>query len=238
MTEANTKFNEIREEIISNPKAYLDDHDIMRALIAADRMQEASNVIDLRSIALDRIEGRLNQLEDTHRTVIAAAYNNVSSMNQIHRAVLAVLEPDDLSGFLKFVDTDLATILGVDVVSLCLESHAVTADQDRSSSKEFGTAVTFLPVGEIEKYITHDREMNSRPITLRAVKPDATLLFSDCADPIRSEALLKLDLGEGNLPGLLAFGSKNTNQFIPVQGSDLLFFLGGIFSRIMRRWPV
>lgn len=236
MTEAANKFNEVRDEILSNPRAFLEDHEVMRALIAADRQQQPSNVIDLRSIAMDRMEDRLNKLEDTHRTVIAAAYDNVSSMNQIHRAVLSILEPDDFNGFLHYVEHDLAPTLGIEAVSLCLETQAVSAGQGPSLSKEFGTGVTFMAIGEIEHYITHGRNMNSRPVTMRSVRSDGILLFADSPEPILSEALLKLDLGSGNLPGMLVLGSKNADQFAPAQGSDLLLFLGGIFSRIMRRW--
>ncbi len=208
----------------------------MRALIAADRQQQPSNVIDLRSIAMDRMEDRLNKLEDTHRTVIAAAYDNVSSMNQIHRAILSVLEPDDFNGFLRYVEHDLAPTLGIEAASLCLETQAVSTGQGPSLSKEFGTGVTFMAIGEVEDYITHGRNMNSRPVTMRSVRSDGVLLFADNPEPILSEALLKLDLGTGNLPGMLVLGSKNADQFAPAQGSDLLLFLGGIFSRIMRRW--
>lgn len=236
MTEAANKFNEVREEILSNPKAFLEDHEVMRALIAADRQQQPSNVIDLRSIAMDRMEDRLNKLEDTHRTVIAAAYDNVSSMNQIHRAILSVLEPDDFNGFLRYVEHDLAPTLGIEAASLCLETQAVSTGQGPSLSKEFGTGVTFMAIGEVEDYITHGRNMNSRPVTMRSVRSDGVLLFADNPEPILSEALLKLDLGTGNLPGMLVLGSKNADQFAPAQGSDLLLFLGGIFSRIMRRW--
>jgi uncharacterized protein YigA (DUF484 family) len=236
MTKAANKFNEVRDEILSNPKAFLEDHEVMRALIAADRQQQPSNVIDLRSIAMDRMEDRLNKLEDTHRTVIAAAYDNVSSMNQIHRAVLSVLEPDDFNGFLRYVEHDLAPTLGIEAASLCLETQAVSTGQGPSLSKEFGTGVTFMAIGEVEDYITNGRNMSSRPVTMRSVRPNEVLLFADSPEPILSEALLKLDLGVGNLPGMLVLGSKNADQFNPVQGSDLLLFLGGIFSRIMRRW--
>ncbi|MBE9476038.1 MAG: DUF484 family protein, partial [Proteobacteria bacterium] len=197
----------------------------------------ASNVIDLRSIAMDRMEDRLNKLEDTHRTVVAAAYDNVSSMNQIHRVILAILEPKDFNGFLHYVEHDLAPTLGIEAACLCLETQAVTAGQGPSLSKEFGTGVTFMAIGEVNDYITRGRNMNSRPVTMRSVKPgkDASL-FNDTPEPILSEALLKLDLGNGNLPGMLVLGSKNADQFAPGQGSDLLLFLGGIFSRIMCRW--
>lgn len=236
MTKATEKFSITREEILSNPKAFLEDHEVMRALIAADRQKQPSNVIDLRSIAMDRMEDRLNKLEDTHRTVIAAAYDNVSSMNQIHRAVMSILEPEDFNGFLKYVEHELAPTMGIEVASLCLETQVVSAGQGPSLSKEFGTGVTFMAIGEVEDYITHGRDMNSRPVTMRAVRPGSGSLFADSPEPILSEALLKLDLGVGNLPGMLVLGSKHPDQFAPAQGSDLLLFLGGIFSRIMRRW--
>ena len=236
MTKATEKFAITREEILSNPKAFLEDHEVMRALIAADRQKQPSNVIDLRSIAMDRMEDRLNKLEDTHRTVIAAAYDNVSSMNQIHRAVMSILEPEDFNGFLQYVEHELAPTMGIEVASLCLETQVVSAGQGPSLSKEFATGVTFMAIGEVEDYITHGRDMNSRPVTMRAVRPGSTSLFADSPEPILSEALLKLDLGTGNLPGMLVLGSKHPDQFAPAQGSDLLLFLGGILSRIMRRW--
>lgn len=236
MTEANKDFETVREEILSNPKAFLEDNDIMRALITADRAKQANNVIDLRSIAMDRMEDRLNKLEDTHRTVIAAAYDNVSSMNQIHRAVLSVLEPEDFNGFLQFIENELATTLGVETVNLCLETQAVLSGQGPSLSKEFGTGVTFMAIGEVDDYITQGRAVNSRAVTMRSVKSNAGVLYKDCTDTIRSEALLKLNLGDGNLPGMLVIGSKNADQFAPAQGSDLLLFLGSAFARILRRW--
>ena len=240
MTEAidtSKNFDQVRDEIISNPKVFLEDHDVMRALITADRQKQASNVIDLRSIAMDRMEDRLNKLEDTHRTVVAAAYDNVSSMNEIHRVILSVLEPKDFNGFLHYVEHELAPTLGIETASLCLETQAVTTGQGPSLSKEFGTGVTFMAIGEVNDYITSGREINSRPVTMRSVKPGSdTSLFDSSKDPIKSEALLKLDLGDGNLPGMLVLGSKNPDQFAPGQGSDLLLFLGGIFSRIMCRW--
>ena len=94
-----------------------------------------------------------------------------------------------------------------------------------------------MAIGEVNDYITSGRDINSRPVTMRSVKSGSdTSLFDNSKDLIKSEALLKLDLGDGNLPGMLVLGSKNPDQFAPGQGSDLLLFLGGIFSRIMCRW--
>ena len=70
----------------------------MRALLQADRSAKGRNVVDLRGVLVDRLEERLDRLEDTHREVLAAAYENVAGMNQVHRACLALLEPDDFAG--------------------------------------------------------------------------------------------------------------------------------------------
>ena len=53
---------------------------------------------------------------------------------------------------------------------------------------------------------------------------------------IRSEACLRLDLGDGRLPGMLVLGSEDPHQFNPTHGTDLLTFFAGVFERAMRRW--
>ena len=62
------------------------------------------------------------------------------------------------------------------------------------------------------------------------------IIYVDNTDWIRSEACLRLDLGEGRLPGMLVFGSEDPHQFKPTHGTDLLTFFAGVFERAMRRW--
>ncbi|MEO1285373.1 MAG: DUF484 domain-containing protein, partial [Pseudomonadota bacterium] len=66
--------NVMRERILSEPMVILEDHDLMRALISANERAMGGNIVDLRGIAMERLEARLARLEDTHRNVIAAAY--------------------------------------------------------------------------------------------------------------------------------------------------------------------
>ena len=84
----------LRSAILAKPDAILDDHDVMHALIAANEKAMGGNIIDLRGIAMERLESRLDRLEDTHRSVIAAAYENLAGTNQVHRAILRMLDPD------------------------------------------------------------------------------------------------------------------------------------------------
>ncbi len=228
--------NDIRDQILSDPAAVLEDRDVMAALIAADGNGRGGNVVDLRSIALERLGARLERLEDTHRHVIAAAYDNLASTNQIHRAVLAVLEPLSFAEFLSLLETELAQILHVASARLCLESPAVATGDTPDLESEFGQGVSFFAPGEVSAYVAQGREGVQRPVTLRQVSSRETRVFGDAADYVVSEAVLKLDLGKGNLPAMLVLGSDQIAQFTPEKGADLLVFFGSAFERVLRRW--
>ena len=62
---------DLRDRILAEPDALLEDRDVMNALIGANERLMGSNIVDLRGIAMERLESRLDRLEDTHRTVIA-----------------------------------------------------------------------------------------------------------------------------------------------------------------------
>ena len=73
-------------------------------------------------------------------------------------------------------------------------------------------------------------------MTLRQLLRASPDLYGAEAPEIRSEALLRLDLGDGSARGLLAFGAADGDRFHPDQGTDLLAFFGGVFERSLRRW--
>jgi uncharacterized protein YigA (DUF484 family) len=212
---------DVREKIISNPEALLEDKDIMSALVAANESTMGGNIVDLRGIAMERLEARLDRLEDTHRSVIAAAYENLAGTNQIHRAVLRMMDATEFEAFLHDLSGDVADTLRVDVMRLVLESEDATPN---AAVKKVGEVLQVVPVGEVDDYITQGRNMSVRQVTLRQVSY------------IRSEACLKLDFGPNRLPGMLVMGSEDPHQFTPQQGTDLLTFFGGVFERAMRRW--
>src|SRR6056297_2106750 len=98
---AGKPLDDFRHRIIEDPEAILEDADVMKALIAANEKYLGNNIVDLRGIAMERLEARLDRLEDTHRSVIAAAYENLAGTNQIHRAVLRMLDPVEFEVFLR-----------------------------------------------------------------------------------------------------------------------------------------
>ncbi len=233
MTSTAAMIDDLREKIIADPDVILEDRDVMRALIAAGESGLGNNIVDLRGIALERLESRLDRLEDTHRSVIAAAYENLAGTNQVHRALLRLLDPTDFASFLRDLGGEVAEILRVDAARLVLET---VSDEDRKDVAQLEKVLVTAEPGFIDSYLTQGRNVPVRQVVLRQVQPDTDVIYGETRDWIRSEACLKLDFGPGRLPGMLVLGAEDPHQFKPTQGTDLLAFFAGVFERVMRRW--
>ena len=222
---------EWRARVLADPGLVLDDPEVMRALVLTSERAMGGNIVDLRGMAMERLESRLERLEDTHRAVIAAAYENLSSTNQIHRALLRLLDADRFESFVLDLGGPVAEILGVDAVRLVLESVELGG-----SLGKLDTILRVRKPGYTEGYMSQGRPAPSRPIVLRQGVPPSTGPYGEVAADLRSEALMRLDLGKGRLPGMLAMGSEDPHRFKPGQGTDLLAFFTGTFERVLRRW--
>lgn len=226
---------DLRDLILAKPERLLDDRDVMNALVAANDRAIGSNIVDLRAIAMQRLQTRLDRLEDTHRSVIAAAYENLAGTNQVHRAVLTLLDAPDFEAFLATLQGDVARTLRVDAVRLVLESVQENAASTPALHR-VGDVVHIAPQGFVATYMTNGRALMARPVVLRSAGSLAAALHGSRARDIRSEALLRLHLGPGRLAAMLALGAEDPHQFKSAHGTDLLAFFAGVFERQMRRW--
>jgi uncharacterized protein len=226
---------DLRELILAEPERLLEDRDVMNALVAANDRTLGSNIVDLRGIAMQRLENRLDRLEDTHRTVIAAAYENLAGTNQVHRAILQLLERVSFEAFLAALSTGVAQTLRVDVVRLVLETVQEDGEAD-PALRRLGEVIQIAPRGFAADYLTNGRDLEPRPVVLRPVGKRGATVYGAYAADLNSEAVMLLDFGTGRLPGLLVFGSEDPHMFKPSHGTDLLAFFAGVFERLMRRW--
>lgn len=222
----------LREKILAEPNTILEDQDVMRALVRANEKVMGDNIVDLRGIAMNRLEARLDKLENTHRSVIAAAYENLAGTNQIHRAVLRMLDPMGFEDFLRDLNGEVAEILRVDTACLVLES----AQTESGGLEQLGDILCVAEPGLIDHYITSGRGGAARQVTLRQIAHGEPMFYGTKAGDIRSEACLRLNLGDRRLPGMLVLGAEDPHLFNPQQGTDLLGFFAGVFERMMRRW--
>ena len=226
---------DLRKKILARPNVILDDKDLMRALVGAKEEAMGGNIVDIRGIAMERLEHRLDRLEDTHRSVIAAAYENLAGTNQIHRAILRMMDPLDFPSFLSNLDEDVREILRVEYVALFLETRK---RDTRSFESVLGAhnIVKLVPAGFVDTYLTLGRNTPVRDVILREIPRQSESIYESDLRSIKSEALMRLKFGAGRLPGMLVLGAEDPHQFSPHQGTDLLAFFAGVFERIMRRW--
>lgn len=223
---------EWRQKVLQDPSLVLDDPEVMKALVLASETAMGGNVVDLRAMAMDRLEGRLARLDETHRAVIAAAYDNLASTNQIHRALLRVMDAERFEDFVLELDNDVASILQVDCVRLVLESD----DGDSAGLGPLGKVLKVRKPGYVEVYMSGSKGTPPRPIVLRQGVPAEGNPYGDRAADLQSEALMRLDLGARRLPALLAMGTEDPHRFKSGQGTDLVGFFSGVFARSLRHW--
>ncbi len=227
-------IEDIRDRILCDPEIILDDRDVMKALIAANLERTGKNIIDLRGITMDRLETNLDRLEDTHRSVVTAAYENLAGTKQIHRALLPLLEAGSFPDMLAALKGEAAEILRVDAVAMVVESSG--EERAGVDLEGFPDLLLVREPGFCDGYIDGGCGTPPRTVTLRAVADASRDVFGGRAGNIRSEAALRLDFGEDRPPGLLILGAEDMHQFRAAQGTDLLEFFAGAFGRLARRW--
>ena len=226
-----------RTRVLENPELILEDRDLMRALISANDRQIGGNIVDMRGIAMERLQNRLDRLEDTHRSVIAAAYEEPCRHQPGAPRGAGTSGAEGLHHVSERARHRCGghPARGPHPAGAGKSVEATETEAPRVQKLE--DVLTVVTPGFVEEYVTGGREVPSKQVTLRQVTSGSYKIFGDeAAQWIRSEALIRLDLGPGRLPGLLVMGAEDPHQFRPTQGTDLLTFFAGVFERLMRGW--
>jgi len=219
----------IRSLIVADPQLVLGDDQVMRALIG-EAGGNGRQIVDLRDRLVERLETRLDRLVRANRSMIAAAYENVSGTQAVHRALIRLMDAPDLGAFLRLLTQDVPRSLDLAEARLCIEADVDATQVAEGLGDRLEDRVLALPEGTVEAYLMLDGRAEAADVVLRPAGPEAELIFGDRAT-VHSEALLRLEV-MGAI-GLLAFGSGDPDRFAPDQGTDLLRFLGAAVGRLL-----
>ncbi|MBC6408068.1 MAG: DUF484 family protein [Rhodobacteraceae bacterium] len=216
----------LRAQIIAHPDVILEDPQLLQALAGMEASHEG-DVIDLRKIALRKIQGQLDRLQNQHDIVVATAHENLLGMANIHRATLALLEAEDFNGFLNCLGGAVASILRVDAVRLML-----SAEQNDASTgfERFGDVLLVAPSAFVASYVG-----GAQDLSLGRPHAQAERIYGTSAGRIGSEACMALDLGPDRAAGLLVLGAQE-GYFHSGQRTDLLNFFAAVVERLLRGW--
>ena len=84
----------------------------------------------------------------------------------------------------------------------------------------FGHVLQIVPPQFVNGYMGG----STRKVVLRPLPEGVEALYAVPAGALGSEACIRLDLGDGRYPALLAMGAADPKHFTPQQGTDLLEF--------------
>jgi uncharacterized protein YigA (DUF484 family) len=217
--------DEIEAFLLRRPEVLRENPALLARLAAPDRHDGDGKVVDLQRHMLDRLGGEVRRLRDTQGALLAASRTNLATQAQIHQAVIALLDAPGREHFLHAVTQDLPQILDLDAMALVIEGRAP------GPKWIGGSDIRLLRRGEVEKLLGAGRD-----IVLRTETERSESLFGPATDLVRSDALVRLDLGSDHPPALLAFGARVPTRFHPGQGTELLRFLCRVIERLLRLW--
>ena len=233
MKTKNAEINEIRKKVLSNPKIILEDIEIMKALVDTHESGIGSNVIDLRSVVMSQLEAKIQKTEATNKSIVAAAYENITGYELIHKAVLTILEAQNFTELELQFSRNIQSILKIAHIHIMIEQN----DTEYKILKE-SPYISIVKPKEVVKYLNTTNNDYEKDIIMRGTVNPNKKIYGEKANNIKSEALINLNLGKKTSGALLIMGSTNVSQFEPRQRTELLSFLGAVLERVIRGWSI
>jgi uncharacterized protein YigA (DUF484 family) len=205
--------------------AFLAENPELVGVLTPPEYRRGAGVVDMQQFMLQRLQTDMTRLKGQQRALISTSRSNLTSQTRIHAAVLAIIGATSFEQLIQTVTTDLAVLLDVDVVTLCVESD--TGPLPRPPLP----GVQLLPPGEVDRLLGPDKDA----LLEDEVRGDPTL-FGSGAGLVHSEALLRLSVGSHAPAGILALGSRRPHKFKAGQGTELLCFLAQALELTIFQW--
>ena len=227
--------DKLREEIVAKAHEILNDETLLKALIGTSDKNLGGKIVDLRSVAMQKMDGELKKLKRSNQQVIATAYENLVGMKQVHQVVLKSLEQNSLDKFIANLDTEACDVLRVDCIKLGLETHSSLQNSEKYDSN-LSELLDLYPVNFVDTYISQGENNGSDDVVLRPTPKGCEQLYGKLSKNLKSEGCIKLKIGNEKIIGILALASKEREKFTAQQGVELLKFMGSVFERRISHW--
>ena len=227
--------DKLREEILAKAHEILNDETLLKALIGASDKNLGGKIVDLRSVAMQKMDGELKKLKRSNQQVIATAYENLVGMKQVHQVVLKSLEQNSLDKFIANLDTEACDILRVDCIKLGLETHS-SLQKTKKYDSNLSELLDLYPVNFVDTYISQAENNGSDDVVLRPTPKGCEQLYGKLSKNLKSEGCIKLEIGNEKIIGTLALASREREKFTAQQGVELLKFMGSVFERRISHW--
>jgi len=212
------------EAFLRDHPGFLAEHPALAGSLEPPQRLLGDNVVDLQAFMIGRL--RADRLDDqgAQDRLVERARREQSLQNRIHAAALALIAAIDLDHLVEIATSDLAILLGVDLVALAVETST------RDGATHVTCGVHCLPRGTVDDLMEEERD-----VVLRSPAHADERIFASGADLVESEVLVRFG-GDGHLPhAVLALGSRLDDRFRPGDPVELYRFLGNVLDRCVRK---
>ena len=204
---------------------FLARHPDLLDVLTLPTRDRGKDVIDLQQFMVERLRRENAELSELRNDLVATGRSNLAIQSRVHQAILALLRAGSFEEFVETITTDLAVILDLDVVTIGVERAIEGAGWKPVAG------VYFLKAGSIDSLL--GRAAN---LLLREDIAGDPAIFDGAAGLVRSDALIRLAIGDKAPPALLALGSRQAGTFHAGQGTELLSFLSQVLEVSFRAW--
>lgn len=204
---------------------FLARHPDLLDVLTPPARARGKGVVDLQQFMVERLRRENAELSELRNDLVATGRSNLAIQSRVHEAIVALLRAASFEEFVETITTDLAVILDLDVVTIGVERS-----EDSAPWKPVA-GVYRLKAGSIDNLLGRNGNL-----LLRDDVAGDPAIFDGAAGLVRSDALIRLAIGDKAPPALLALGSRQPGTFHAGQGTELLTFLAQVLEVSFRTW--
>lgn len=207
----------------ANPR-FLRDNPNVCDLLLPPAEKKGKGIADFQAYMIQRLKDDRDGIIEEARELVENSRHNMNNLSRIHRAILMLLEAQSFEDFVRTITLDFASLLDVDIVSLIIET------EDKVIPHVDLAGVRLVTPGTVTLLL------HNQVVSLEAATTGLEQLYGGGATLVKSQALMRLQIGPAVPPALLAFGSRDPNMFYAGQGTEMISFLGQVVERSFRSW--
>ena len=212
------------EDYLRDHPDFLADRPELIDVLSPPQRDLGDNVHDWQAHLIRRLRDDAATVHDEQYNLVERTRRERSLQDRIHAAALAMIGAVDLDHLVEITTSDLAILLGVDVVTLAVET------QTPDGQARVICGVRCVVRGTVDALMEDDRD-----VVLRAPAHADEELFKGASSLVLSEVIVRFGGHDGLPLGVLALGSRHEDHFQPGDPVNLYRFLGNVLERCLRK---
>lgn len=213
--------DQVLEYLQKHPNFLLQHPELIDLLAPPNRHEEGRKVVDMQHFMLRKLQSDNNKMRELTSNLVHSSRENLTAQQRVHSAAISLLSATCFEDLMNIVSLDLAPQLGIDAVCLGIEADGAGEVEPRVRGVQI-----------LDPYYTEEL-MGSRLCLIRPDVEGDPELFGGSAGLVRSDALVRLYIGDDSPDGLLALGARKTDAFHAF-GGELLCFLAQVLEIAIR----